>query len=139
MVVTEIFKSIQGESTYAGLPCIATQIPPFEELGRRLKQTGGTLHLIGLVGNGGVHAIDSHLLACLELYFRLHKDANFVTLYPNLRHATALADDQAVLKSGGLAIIHRPSEREMPETIGLMTRIDERTYGRSIVDFYRKS
>src|SRR5437667_1956105 len=36
------------------------RLPPFLELGAHLKRTGGTLHLLGLVGNGGVHAIDSH-------------------------------------------------------------------------------
>jgi 2,3-bisphosphoglycerate-independent phosphoglycerate mutase len=46
-------------------------LPPFLELGHHLKKTGGTLHLMGLLGNGGVHAIDSHLLACLELGVRL--------------------------------------------------------------------
>jgi 2,3-bisphosphoglycerate-independent phosphoglycerate mutase len=46
-------------------------LPPFLELGRRLQETGGTLHLIGLLGNGGVHAIDTHLLACVELGVRL--------------------------------------------------------------------
>lgn len=44
----------------------------------------------------------------------------------------------AVLKPGGLAIIHRPKEREMPETIANMKRTDQRIYGRSIVDFYTK-
>jgi len=33
----------------------------------RVKQTGGTLHLMGLVGDGGVHAHDDHLLALAEL------------------------------------------------------------------------
>lgn len=31
------------------------------------RKTGGTLHLMGLVGAGGVHAIDEHLFALLEL------------------------------------------------------------------------
>jgi len=43
-----------------------------------------------------------------------------------------------VLKSGGLAIMHRPKEREMPEVLGNMRRTDQRLYGRSIVDFYTK-
>jgi len=47
------------------------QLPPFVELGGYLRRTGGTLHLMGLVGNGGVHAIDRHLVACLELADRL--------------------------------------------------------------------
>ena len=32
-----------------------------------VKRRGGTLHLFGLVGPGGVHALDRHLLACLDL------------------------------------------------------------------------
>src|SRR5690606_14165114 len=32
---------------------------------------GGTLHLVGLLGPGGVHAIDSHFAACIELGMRL--------------------------------------------------------------------
>jgi 2,3-bisphosphoglycerate-independent phosphoglycerate mutase len=34
---------------------------------RQVKVNGGTLHLMGLIGSGGVHAIDTHLLAMLEL------------------------------------------------------------------------
>ncbi len=35
------------------------------------------------------------LRACLELYFRLHSDGNFVTLYANLRQSTAQSDETA--------------------------------------------
>jgi 2,3-bisphosphoglycerate-independent phosphoglycerate mutase len=34
---------------------------------RQVKANGGTLHLIGLLGAGGVHAIDTHLFALLDL------------------------------------------------------------------------
>ena len=34
---------------------------------RHVKKLHGTLHLMGLIGSGGVHAIDKHLLALLEL------------------------------------------------------------------------
>ena len=34
-------------------------LAPFAALGAHLRKTGGTLHLMGLVGNGGVHAIDT--------------------------------------------------------------------------------
>jgi 2,3-bisphosphoglycerate-independent phosphoglycerate mutase len=34
---------------------------------RAVRRTGGTLHLITLLGNGGVHAVDQHLYALLEL------------------------------------------------------------------------
>jgi 2,3-bisphosphoglycerate-independent phosphoglycerate mutase len=45
-------------------------IPAFVDLCTRLKARGGTLHLFGLLGNGGVHALDRHLLALLDLAAR---------------------------------------------------------------------
>ena len=33
----------------------------------RVKATGGTLHLVGLLGKGGVHAIDEHFFALIDL------------------------------------------------------------------------
>lgn len=47
------------------------QLEPLTALCAALRGTGGTLHLMGLLGPGGVHAIDQHLLACLELGVRL--------------------------------------------------------------------
>lgn len=40
-------------------------------LARRVRETGGTVHLAGLLGPGGVHAIDAHLLATIEAMVRL--------------------------------------------------------------------
>jgi 2,3-bisphosphoglycerate-independent phosphoglycerate mutase len=34
---------------------------------RAAKKSGGTVHLLGLIGAGGVHAIDTHLFALLDL------------------------------------------------------------------------
>lgn len=45
-------------------------IEPLVQLCTGLRQTGGTLHLVGLLGPGGVHALDRHLLACVELGIR---------------------------------------------------------------------
>jgi 2,3-bisphosphoglycerate-independent phosphoglycerate mutase len=42
-------------------------LPPLVDLVHSVKKTGGTLHLMGLLGPGGVHAIDQHLLAAIEL------------------------------------------------------------------------
>ncbi len=46
------------------------QLPALVELCTALRQSGGTLHLVGLLGPGGVHALDRHLLACVELGVR---------------------------------------------------------------------
>lgn len=42
-------------------------LPAFTALCARLRERGGTLHLFGLIGNGGVHALDRHLFALLDL------------------------------------------------------------------------
>jgi 2,3-bisphosphoglycerate-independent phosphoglycerate mutase len=60
--LVRISQSIQSGEFY--------QIPPLVELCAHLRQTGGTLHLVGLLGPGGVHALDRHLLACVELGVR---------------------------------------------------------------------
>lgn len=46
------------------------------------------------------------------------------------------ADKKKILKEDGIIMVHRPEEHHMPDTIGDLTRTDQRIYGRSIVDFY---
>ena len=41
--------------------------PAFVDACARVRETGGTLHLMGLIGNGGVHALDEHLYALIDL------------------------------------------------------------------------
>lgn len=60
--LVRISQSIQSGEFY--------QLPPLVELCAQLRETGGTLHLVGLLGPGGVHALDRHLLACVELGVR---------------------------------------------------------------------
>src|SRR5918993_5405425 len=62
--LVRISQSIQSGAFY--------DLEPLVQLCAGLRQTGGTLHLVGLLGPGGVHALDRHLLACVELGIR-HK------------------------------------------------------------------
>ncbi|HEU0301897.1 MAG TPA: 2,3-bisphosphoglycerate-independent phosphoglycerate mutase [Longimicrobium sp.] len=39
----------------------------FLDVLRKVRERGSTLHLMGLIGPGGVHAVDTHLLALTEL------------------------------------------------------------------------
>ncbi len=41
--------------------------PAFVQACDQVKANNGTLHLVGLIGSGGVHAIDTHLLALIDL------------------------------------------------------------------------
>src|SRR5437868_11091510 len=41
--------------------------PALVEACEIVKRDGGTLHLMGLIGNGGVHALDKHLFALVDL------------------------------------------------------------------------
>ena len=43
------------------------EVPAFVEACETVKRNGGTLHLMGLVGTGGVHALDDHMIALIEL------------------------------------------------------------------------
>jgi 2,3-bisphosphoglycerate-independent phosphoglycerate mutase len=60
--LVRISQSIQNGEFY--------QLAPLVELCARLRASGGTLHLVGLLGPGGVHALDRHLLAGVELGVR---------------------------------------------------------------------
>ena len=43
------------------------RLPPLIEVCETVKRRGGTLHLMGLIGTGGVHALDQHLVAAVML------------------------------------------------------------------------
>lgn len=45
--------------------------------------------------------------------------------------------DFNALKETGTLMIHRPSEKKLPDTIKNLKRVDQRVFGRSIVDFYK--
>ncbi len=47
------------------------RLPALADIARHATASGGTVHLIGLLGPGGVHAIDSHLLATIEAFVQL--------------------------------------------------------------------
>ena len=44
--------------------------------------------------------------------------------------------ENGLLNENGIVLIHRPSEKDMPETLGNLRKKEYRSYGRSIVDFY---
>lgn len=67
-----------GESIRSGA---FFSIAAIRESCARVRRNGGTLHLMGLVGNGGVHARDSHLNALVELAEREKVPAAHIALH----------------------------------------------------------
>lgn len=57
--LVRIDESIEDRSFFAK--------PAFVDACAHVKRTGGTLHLMGLLGDGGVHALDRHLFALIDL------------------------------------------------------------------------
>jgi 2,3-bisphosphoglycerate-independent phosphoglycerate mutase len=46
-------------------------LPALTAVAAHARRTGGTVHLAGLLGSGGVHAMDRHLVATIEAMIRL--------------------------------------------------------------------
>lgn len=84
-----------GRVLYQNLPRINLSIekgdfytqPVFQRMVAHLKATGGVLHLMGLVSQGGVHASQEHLYALLELAKREGLNRVFVHAFLDGRDA----------------------------------------------------
>lgn len=93
-------------------------------------------------------SIAPHRIECkfmsVELFLKRSKESFDIIYfdppfpYRYHRELIAMAGELPVLKDGGMALMHRPKEVELPDEIGTMVRRDSRAYGRSIVDFYHK-
>src|SRR5690349_3393865 len=89
------------------------RIPELVKLVEDTRRHDGTLHVMGLVGTGGVHALDKHLLAAIELA-RRHE-------VPVAIHAWL--DGRDTPPKSGLAFMEqllqtvRPSDRQTVSTV----------------------
>ena len=67
-----------------------------------VRRTGGTLHLLGLLGAGGVHGLDQHLFALVDLAER--EGVPRVAIH-------ALLDGRDTLPTSGLGFLHETLDR----------------------------
>ncbi len=85
--------------------------------------------------------IRCHFMA-VELFIkRCKKQFDYIFLDPPFPYKfheqlAAQCAQRGLLKCNGTLMVHRPSEREMPEKIESLSLCDRRIYGRSVVDFY---
>ena len=84
----------------------------------RVRQTGGTLHLVGLVGKGGVHAIDRHFFALIELAVR--QQVPRVAIH-------ALTDGRDTMPNSGLAYMRELLEQAQGRAV--VASVGGRYYG----------
>ncbi|MBQ2600861.1 MAG: 16S rRNA (guanine(966)-N(2))-methyltransferase RsmD [Treponema sp.] len=86
--------------------------------------------------------IDCHFMA-VELFLkRCRKTFDYIFFDPPFpyrfrQQLVETVESRKLLNEGGKLLIHHPSEDPLPEKIGTLTRIDQRIYGRSIVDFFQ--
>lgn len=86
--------------------------------------------------------IGCHFMA-VELFLKKCKDTfDCIFLDPPFPYKYRLdllkiIDERKLLNPDGIAMIHFPEEDMLPEKIGNLSLVDKRTYGRSIVHFYR--
>lgn len=93
-------------------------------------------------------SIAPHRIECkfmsVELFLKRSKEAfdiiYFDPPFPYNYHSSLIemSGKLSVLKTGGLALMHRPKEKKLENRIKNMELTDQRAYGRSIVDFYTK-
>ena len=79
-------------------------------------------------------AVELFLKRCKSNYDYIFFDPPFP--YKYRKELLETVSQKNLLNAGGKVLIHHPSEDPLPETIGNLNRIDQRVYGRSIVDFF---
>jgi len=88
--------------------------------------------------------IGCHFMA-VELFLKRCKDTfDYIFFDPPFPYKFRLdllktADKRNLLNENGMIMIHYPEEDALPDQIGGLTLVDKRIYGRSIVNFYKKS
>lgn len=90
---------------------------------------------VGVRVNCHFMAVELYLKRCREKFDYIFFDPPFP--YKYRRELLETADERSLLNPGGRLLIHYPHEDPLPEKIGGLERVDQRVYGRSIVDFYK--
>ncbi|MBR2463233.1 MAG: 16S rRNA (guanine(966)-N(2))-methyltransferase RsmD [Spirochaetaceae bacterium] len=79
-------------------------------------------------------AVELFLKRCKNKYDIIFLDPPFPYKYH--QSLIEMVSKGELLTPGGVVLIHRPKEKEMPDSVLQLKLADRREYGRSIVDFY---
>lgn len=93
-----------GKIIYQSFPRISLAIqngsfdqnPAIIEAIKNTKDTGGSLHLIGLVGDGGVHAAREHLYALIDLAHKQNVKKCFIHCFMDGRDSSPTAGTRVI-------------------------------------------
>ena len=91
---------------------------------------------VGVRVNCHFMAVELFLKRCKGKFDYIFFDPPFP--YKFRRELLETTGKRLLLNPGGTVLIHYPHEDPLPEKIGSLERVDQRVYGRSIVDFYRQ-
>lgn len=86
--------------------------------------------------------IECHFMA-VELFLKRCRDSfDFIFMDPPFpyrfrQQLVETVDSRSLLAPGGKLLIHHPSEDPLAEKTGSLVRINQRVYGRSIVDIFQ--
>lgn len=117
----------------------ATQVQLCEKDKIKIKQI---LENVSLTEKEMNVRIGCHFMA-VELFLKKCKDTfDYIFLDPPFPYKFRLdllkrIDERKLLNPNGTVMIHFPEEDMLPEKIGNLNLVDKRTYGRSIVHFYK--
>lgn len=84
-----------------------------------------------------IRPVERVLKPTLESFDIVHLDPPFPMR--NKERWLAMADSAGQPISGGVLMIHYPSEDDLPESVGGLRRTDLRQYGRSLLGFYTRT
>lgn len=109
--LTRISQAIQDETFY--------HLPVLRQAMGQVKERGTSLHLIGLIGEGGVHAYATHLFALMEMARREEVERVFIH---------AITDGRDTLPTDGLEAVRRVEAEGTRLGLGRIATVSGRYY-----------
>jgi 16S rRNA (guanine(966)-N(2))-methyltransferase RsmD len=132
------FLDLFAGSGVIALEAVSRGAKPVDLVEKDRSKIGVLLKNAALVSR---ESLTCHFMAA-ELFLRNSKSKWDIIFcdppFPYRFHAALMESIAAgeLLTPSGRALIHRPAEKPLPEQVGALARLDQKVYGRSVVDVY---